>query len=355
VSAPLRIAVAGGGFAAAELVLALRALAEERVAIELISPDPSLPFKPAAPAGAVSEYDLAALAEDAGATVRRDAIEAVAADAHRVRLASGGVAEYDALVLAVGARPRTAVPGALTFRDQRDRPRVEQALAHAGHVAFVAPAGVTWTLPLYELALLAGNPDVTIVSPELAPLDVFGAAVGAELATLLAERGIHFLGSTTPRSVSRSGLELAYGGTLHADAVIAVPRLVGRRISGVPGDWNGFVATDERGRVEGLTDVFAAGDMTAFPVKQGGLATQQADVIASVLARRAGADIADPPVRHTLRTRLLGGDRPIYLHAELDGTGRALSGGVAGEAPWWPPAKLFGRHLTPHLALQNAG
>src|SRR5688500_17137715 len=151
-TAPLRVVVAGGGFAAAELLLALRSLAEERVELELIAPDPSLTYKPHAPGGlaqpdAVPRYDLAALPADAGAGLRRDAIAAVAPSAHRARLASGAVASYDALVLAVGARPRATVPGAVTFRDHRDLPQLRRALEAAERVVFTAPAGVTWNLP----------------------------------------------------------------------------------------------------------------------------------------------------------------------------------------------------------------
>jgi sulfide:quinone oxidoreductase len=123
---------------------------------------------------------------------------------------------------------------------------------------------------------------------------------------------------------------------------------------GVAADWNGFVTTDEHGRVRDVPGVFAAGDMTQFRVKQGGLATQQADVIAAVLAARAGADVEIPPVRHVLRTRLLVPDGPLYLRAELDGAGRPLPDvegpQVSTEALWWPPAKLFGRHLSPWMA-----
>ena len=43
----------------------------------------------------------------------------------------------------------------------------------------------------------------------------------------------------------------------------------------------------------GVPDVFAAGDATAEPVKQGGLATQQADAAAEAIAAEAGA--ADRP------------------------------------------------------------
>ena len=68
---PLRVTVVGGGFAAAELLLALRALAEERVELQLVTPDTRLEFRPAAPgapfgAARVETYDLAQLAADVG-------------------------------------------------------------------------------------------------------------------------------------------------------------------------------------------------------------------------------------------------------------------------------------------------
>ena len=369
---PLHVVVAGGGFAAAELVLALRALAQERVTLELVAPSPRLAFKPAATGAAagastVQEYDLRELTEDAGATYRRDAVEAVASKASRVRFASGATAHYDAIVLAMGARPQAAVPGATTYRDHRDSPVIARMLAElrAGvisKVAFVAPAGVTWTLPLYELALLTAreidehelSASVTIVTPEREALEVFGLEMSSAVSSLLRNRGVDLQRSTHAHSVTRSGIELVHGGMVSADRVIAIPRLTGRRLSGVPADWSGFVTTDERGRVEDLQGVFAAGDMTRFPVKQGGLATQQADVIAAELTRLAGVDLPHEPFRYVLRTQLLGADGPLFLEAELDARGRSSTSGrrpqITTEAPWWPPAKLFGRHLSPWMA-----
>ena len=369
---PLHVVVAGGGFAAAELVLALRALAQERVTLELVAPSPRVAFKPAASGAAfagspVQEFDLRELAEDAGATYRRDAVEAVASKASRVRCASGAVAHYDALVLATGARPQAAVPGASTYRDQRDAPAIARMLAElrAGvisRVAFVVPAGVTWTLPLYELALLTAREvdehelpaSVTMVTPEREALEVFGLEVSSTVTSLLRNRGVSLQRSTHAHAVTRSGIELVDGGMVSADRVIAIPRLTGRRLSGVAADWSGFVATDERGRVEDLQGVFAAGDVTRFPVKQGGLATQQADVIAAELTRLAGVDLPPEPSRYVLRTQLLGADGPLFLEAELDARGRPSTTGrpphISTDAPWWPPAKLFGRHLSPWMA-----
>jgi sulfide:quinone oxidoreductase len=373
-SSPLRIAVAGGGFAAAELILALRALAEDRVAVELITPTTELALRPAATGAPfevsrVDRYDLASLAREAGARLRRDAVEAVAPRARRLRLRSGGAVEYDALVLALGARARAAIPGAVTFRDQRDAHLIarlieEVAAPEARRVVFAAPSGVSWTLPLYELALLTAaeierrdlSVETTLITPEAAPLQAFGPGVSHRIEALLTARGIRRLHGVA-HSVGRGRLTLTSGEALQADRVVAVPRLVGRRVAGVAADWNGFVTTDGHGRVEGLPDVFAAGDMTQFRVKQGGLATQQADVIAAVLAARSGAEVEISPVRHVLRTRLLVPDGPLYLRAELDGDGRPLPATeapqISTEALWWPPAKLFGRYLSPWMAAHD--
>lgn len=368
----LHVVVAGGGFAAAETLLALRALAEERVSLELVAPTPRLMLKPAAtghPFGAsvIQEFDLRELAADVGARYRADAVEAVAPKASRLRLATGATARYDALVLATGARAESAVPGATTYRDHRDSGALARLVGElrAGavrSVVFTAPAGVAWTLPLYELALFTAREidehgllaTVSLVTPEAAPLEVFGSEVSAAVGALLLDHDVHFEPCATPRSVSRGGLDLTYGGMIHADRVIAVPRLSGRQLAGVPADYSGFVATDDRGRVETLESVFAAGDMSRFPVKQGGLATQQADVIAAELARWAGAEVAPAPVRHVLRTQLLGPREPLFIQVELDGRGRPLRSAnapaLSTEPPWWPAAKLFGRYLSPWMA-----
>ena len=368
---PLRIVVAGGGFAAAELTLALRALAEERVAIEIVTPSTELAFRPAATGtpfevSRVDRYDLGALAREIDAGVRMDTVEAVAGRARRLRLRTGATVEYDALVLALGARARAAIPGAITFRDQRDAHLIAGligGLRRPGvhRVAFAAPSGVSWTLPLYELALLTAAEaerhdlavETMLITPEAAPLDAFGPAVSDHIATVLADRGIRRLRGVA-HSAGRDRLTLTSGEPVQADRVVAVPRLVGRRVAGIPADWNGFVATDHHGCIRDVPDAFAAGDMTQFRVKQGGLATQHADVIAAVLAARSGADIEIPPVRHVLRTRLFVPDGPLYLRAELDGAGRPLPATadpqISTEPLWWPPAKLFGRYLSPWMA-----
>ena len=368
---PLRVMVLGGGIAAAEAVLALRAHAGDRVAIDLVAAEPWLTLRPAstaaafAPGGTPQRFDLAELAADAGATLVVDRGEAVAPQARRVRMASGASRDYDVLVLALGTRARAAVPGAVTFRDQRDAAQLESVLSElrAGaleNLVLTAPAGASWTLPAYELALLAAeeaehvgaHTRVTLVTPERRPLDVFGGPVSTAVAGALAERGVALVTSASPRLVDAVGLRLADGSGIPADHVIAVPALNGRRLAGIPAGFGGFVDVRAFGRVDGFTDVFAAGDMTSFPVKQGGLAAQQADAIASVVAARTGAPVAMPPLTSVLRTQLFGAPRPLFLQATLDGEGRPIDGlsAIHEESPWWPHGTLFARWLTPWIA-----
>ena len=69
----------------------------------------------------------------------------------------------------------------------------------------------------------------------------------------------------------------------------------------------------------GTSDVYAAGDITTFTVKQGGIAAQQAEAAAEAIAAAAGVEIEPRPFRPVLRGLLLTGDGPRYLHGELTG------------------------------------
>ena len=372
-SDPAHVLIAGGGFGAVEAMLALRALAPERVRVTLISASPVLAYKPSATTESFDEtsprtYDLQAIAADVGASFRLDRLEAVASHDHRVRLESFAFLDYDALVLAVGARPTRAIPGALTFRDQREVNHIRHLAGElrAGklhRIIFAVPDGCSWPLPLYELALLTATHlkeqgaagEVVLVSPEITPLQVFGAQASRLVADLLTERGVCFIGESDPQSVEHDGaLSLGSGGPLDAGCVVAVPELRGPRITGVPTDAWGFITTDELGGVIGLPDVYAAGDMTSFPIKQGGLAAQQADLIAQRIASENGATVKELRVQHVLRARLIGGAQPVFLRAELDELGQATTATLQfqcleGSESLASSKKVFGRYLTPYL------
>ncbi len=163
---------------------------------------------------------------------------------------------------------------------------------------------------------------------------------------LLEDRGIEVVSGAHPVKFENGRLRIAPGDEIEADAVISLPRLEGRRIAGVPHDAEGFIGVDEHGRAIGLERVFAAGDVTAFPVKQGGVATQQADAVAEAIAAEVGAEVDPRPFDPILRGVLWTGREPRYLYGRPTGGHGEMSS--LGERPQWPPqdGKVIGRYLT---------
>jgi sulfide:quinone oxidoreductase len=357
---PLRVLVAGGGVAALESVLALRALAGDRVAVELLSPSTDFAYKPSSVRSPFDGEPVATVAFDlTHVTHHRGALAEVDTDRHEVRTTDGGVLGYDRLIVATGAQPAAAVHGATLFRGPASAGAVEGALHVARERAiFTLPADAAWTLPVYELALLAAHelgtdrPELMVVTPEPRPLDVFGVVASDAVARLLQRASVEFLGDTVADAVLGDALLTGDGQLLAADAVIALPRLEPRATPGLP---PGFLKIDAHARVLGIPDVFAAGDVTDAPIKQGGLATQQADAAAEAIAAEAGAPVDPRPYQPVLRGLLLTGDEPLYMRKDLD-SGDVLARPLRQAPPrvsrgalWWPSQKIVGRYLTGYV------
>jgi sulfide:quinone oxidoreductase len=368
-----RVVIAGGGVAGLETLLALRALAEDRVDVTVVAPELRFvnrsmavdqPFKRQRVRGIRLEYAAAEL----GARWHRGALDRVEHAQRRVVTDDGDEIRYDMLVLAIGARSEREwrSEGVLTYHDGRDGPRYRLLLQRlreglVDRLAFVKPAGASWPLPLYDLALMTAadcaahqlsDVELSLVTPEERPLGSFGNVASAAVRRLLDEHRIA-LHTSSYGVPNRSGwLDVSPGDRrLPVDRVVALPRLAGRRLRGIPCGRDGFIHTDAEGRVAGLAGVFAAGDATDFPIKQGGLAAQQADAVAEAIAASAGADIDPQPFRPVLRGVLLTGGSPRYLRSDISGAAGDDST-VAGEPLWWPPTKLCGRYLAPYLSNQ---
>lgn len=363
---PVQVLIAGGGVAALEATLALQALAEHRVSVEMLAPEPRFLYRPLAVAepfdlGEVKQFELADLAAAAGATSQLGTLAGIDAGRRLAHTTAGSI-PYDVLLVACGAVPTPAVPGALTFRGPADIDRIRQLLGElvtgqVARVAFVVPWGAVWSLPIYELALMTAayvaerrldGVELALVTPEDQPLQLFGPAGSEAVRELLEQRGIAVRTSSRPVELVDGELRLVPDGTIAADRVVALPRLRGPRIDGLPQTVEGFVPVDAHGRVHGLSDVFAAGDITTFPVKQGGIAAQQADAAAEMIAADAGADIRPQPFRPVLRGLLLTGSQPRYLRHDITG-GEGDTSSASPEPLWWPPAKIVGRYLAPFL------
>lgn len=364
-----RVLIAGGGVAALEAALALRTLAGDAVWVELLAPETQFWYRPPAVAepfglGEPKSFDLAELTTAAGATFSLGALTAVDIAEHAAISSLGGLFPYDALLVACGALPSPVVRGGLTFRGPADAERFGRLLdeirsGQARRIAFVVPWGAVWSLPIYELALMTaayvsdhGLPGVELafVTPEEEPAQIFGPEGSLAVRQLLDARGIELhLGMSATEFVDDE-LRLLPEGRLEADRVVALPRLRGPRIDGLPQTVDGFLPVDAHCQVHGLVHVFAAGDIANFPVKQGGLATQQADAAAAMIAAAAGADLVPEPFRPVLRGLLLTGREPRYLRHQLTGDGDGDVSIASAEPLWWPPAKIVGRYLSPFLA-----
>jgi sulfide:quinone oxidoreductase len=369
-SSPLRVLIAGGGVAGLEALLALRDLAGERVELALLSPQPEFVYRPMAVAepfgrGRAARHSLEKIVADVGAELIEGALAEVDAGARTAVTAAGGRLPYDALLVAVGAASEPAFRRVLTWTPESD-PELFGGLlrdideGYTKRLAFVVPPGVAWALPAYELALMTawqacgmGHDDVevTVYTPEDAPLGLFGAQASAAVRDDLAQAGVEAeTGVYAAEDPGGSGGLILHPGeqALGAERVVALPRAVGPRLPGLPVNSRGFVLTDRYGKVPGVDQVWAAGDAIAFPVKQGGLASQQADAAAESIAARAGADVEPRPYRPVLRGMMLTGRGKDWMRHEV--AGGAGEGTAVRRALWWPPTKIAGRYLSPYLA-----
>jgi sulfide:quinone oxidoreductase len=363
-----RVLIAGGGVASIEAALALRDLAADRAEVEIFSPRRDFVYRPQVVgepygAGRAAHYDLADLAGRCDAGFHQDSIASVDPESRLVTTHDGEKFPYDYLVVAPGARMLWPVPGAVTFWGVNHEPEIRKVMTgllsgELHSVAFTMPGAENWALPLYELALLAEaelsaagvDAKLMVVTPESGPLRVFGRRASGLVEALLRERGIEVRSAMHPVRFQDGRLRVVPGGHIDVDAAISLPKLEGRRIRGILHDPNGFIRIDDHCRVMKRDRIFAAGDVTHFPVKQGGIATQQADVIAESIAAELGVDLDPQPFDPILRGVLWTGKEPRYLQGWLGG-GHGETSSLTAEPPWGESeGKIVGRYLTHFLA-----
>ena len=357
-----RVVIAGGGVAGLEALIALRELAGDAVSITLLSPSREFTIRAlsvqepfAKPSARV--YDVGAICADHGAELRHDALEAVHRETRTITTMSGEELVYDSLLVAIGARPSPAFPHVTTFRGVQDAEAMHGLLQDveggwSSSVAFVVPPGTTWPLPIYELALMTAeraeglglSPQITVVTPEHAPLGLFGEEASRRVDDQLSERGIIVRTDCEVQSVEDGVVRAATGAIeVRAQRIVALPRLNGPRVAGLPADEHGFLPVDELGAVPDAPGVYGAGDGTTQPIKQGGVAAQQATAAAHAIAASAGAPVRPVPFRPVLRAELLTGTGSTFLRQSPESS-------ASDTATFWPPTKVAAAHLAPYLA-----
>src|SRR4029077_19454468 len=247
------------------------------------------------------------IVRDAGATLLHGELDWIDPVGRTIHTQADEAIEYDALVLALGASISKRYKHALTI-DDRDLDETMHGLiqdVEGGFIhklAFVAPGRMAWPLPLYELALMtAGRAydmgidlETTIVTPEDSPLAIFGTSASSSIAELLARASIETINSAYAEVPNAREVVVNPGDRhLEVDRVIALPELFGPEVRGIPLGDHGFIRVDPYCRVPGVERVYAAGDATDFPIKHGGVGSQQADIAAQSIAALAGASLAD--------------------------------------------------------------
>jgi sulfide:quinone oxidoreductase len=374
--ASFSVAICGGGIAGVEGLLRLRRIAGDRVDVTLISPGEELLYRPLTvlepfTGQAARRYQMADIVADTGVNWVRDSLAWLDRAERVVHTTGGRQVSYDALLLALGGTELSPSPHVEVFtgRDggQFYRGVVEDVEAgRATQLVFLLPPGPVWPLPLYELALMTAararvsgrTPQLVLTIPAPRPLAALGGDAGEVMARLMAEAGITLHTDTRVRVSSPHDLVLHPNGeVLHPDRIISLPTITGPNVRGIPGfAQDRFLHVDEYCRVLNTGGrIFAAGDATDLPVKQGGVGAQQADTAAAGIAHLAGAGPAPERLRPRIDATLFASAKPLYLSADLI-DGRGWQATFHDEPPWPAGEKVVAEELGPFLrALDTAG
>ncbi len=359
--------IAGGGVAALETALALADLAPDRTEVTVIAPNSEFVYRPMVVRepfayGAAHRYPLESIVHDAGAKLITGELGWIDPARRTIHTKADEAIEYDALMLALGATVTKRYPHALTI-DDRDLAQAMHGLiqdvedGYVHKLAFVAPSRMAWPLPLYELALMtAGRAydmsielETTIVTPEDSPLAIFGSSASSTVAELLASANVETINSAYAQVPSSHEVLINPGERrLEVDRVIALPELYGPVVRGIPLGEHGFIRVDPHCRVPDVERIYAAGDATDFPIKHGGIGSQQADAAAQSIAALAGAPGTPERFNPTIHGTLLTNGKPQYLTAHITG-GHGFSSEITATPPSSRPSKIAAKYLAPYL------
>ena len=365
------VVICGGGIAAVEALLRLRRLAGDSVQVELIAPNDELVSRPLAVAEPFSfsharRYPLGRIARDTRAEWIQDSLAWVDPDAQVVHTGAGERVDFDALLIAVGARQVEAYKHVGSFRDAAANETFRGVVqdieeGYSSSIAFLLPVGPVWPLPLYELALMTAaraesmgirGLEATLVTPERRPLAVFGPAVSDVVTERLACAGIEVYCESLAKVPAPQRLLIEPQGLeLHPERILALPRVAGPSIRGLAGGGaHGFLPIDKHCAVPGTRGrVFAAGDAANYPIKHGGLGAQMADAAAAAIAVLAGAADKAPAFKPVIRGKLLTGSDPVYMTAHPLGS-ESFESEVFADPPWPAGEKVVAEELGPYLA-----
>ncbi len=329
-----RLVLLGGGHSHAAVLKRFGEEPVDGVELVLVNPGRYAAYSGMIPGLIAGDYewrqchiDLERLAGFAGARFLDDRAVGIDPDARRVALAGGTALEYELLSIDVGSTPAAgSFPGVArhavsvkpverllaALEDLRERSR----RGTLGRVAVVGAgaAGIEVMLALqHRIRGECATPPAFVVATD-APHVLPGhpARARAIVGRILRERGISVLAGKAVAALSGSGLTLAGGEEVPADAVIwatgaAAPEWLSATRLAL--DARGFIAVWRTLQSISHPDVFAAGDC-ATPVdspnpKSGVFAVRQGPVLAGNLRRALAGQALAPFSSSSLALALL--------------------------------------------------
>lgn len=361
------ILIAGSGPGALEAALALSGSDQIDAQVTLISPQTEFLYRPnlvMEPFGVAqtARYSVGEIIASPDVQQWQGTIERVDPAAGKAWSPEGDEFVFDAMIVATGARPtETLSDPAITLGLPGSMDEVKRVVAEIdtgaiANVAFVRPDGPSYSLPAYEMALMAAERaqaqsgqqvSIGVVTPEVAPLESFGEENSLRVAEFCQQLGVIVRTSSSALAYDGRTLTLADGTELAVDRVVAIPALTPSVPDGIPTDPSGFVAVGPDQLVNGTSNIYAVGDITNFPFKQGGLASEEADAAAAAIEVAHGTRGERSDFSGEVRGILLTTSGRLIMRARVSAEG---SESLPAEQTSEPLQKIDSRLLAQRLS-----
>jgi 3-phenylpropionate/trans-cinnamate dioxygenase ferredoxin reductase subunit len=306
--ASYRYLIVGGGMSGDAAARGIRDHDEDG-SIGLVSTDPEPPYaRPPLSKGLWQGKDEASIwrgTADLGVDLHLGrGITGIDLEAHTATDDQGETYGWEKLLLATGGRPRRLPSGngaVVYYRTVADYRRVRAQVQEGARFVVIGGGFIGSEV---AAGLSSNGVAVTMLFPESGiGARLFPPALAEFVNGYYREKGVEVLPGEVVEGIDDGVVRLGSGRTLEADCIVAglgiEPATDLAEAAGLPVD-DGIVV-DDRGRVGGRADVFAAGDVARFPAKAlGKLIRVEHEDHANTHGRAVGANMAgaDTPYDH---------------------------------------------------------
>ncbi len=339
------VLIIGGGFAGIVAAERLAKALDRSHQITLVAPNQIFTFYPGLVELAFGKCEAADITFDMGQKLRGLGVRFIRAELirlnreHQRATVAGddlnGEIAYDHLVIAMGRRLATEkVAGFFEYAHHilgaNAALRFGRAVEEFNEGTIVLGLCPSARLPVpvcevafalarrFEAKVSDGSVKIKVLFPGSLSAAFGGANLHTELEAAFARHKIAVHYDIPVVEIAAKELVSANGHRINFDLLMLVPPFRGQailndlRIT----DEDDFVVVDERMKVDGLANAYAAGDIVAFPgPKFAHMAVRQAEVAAANIASEINGQAPDQAYYHEIATVIdAGGSDSIYLH-----------------------------------------